>query len=172
MINGINRLIKYHFTKWGNYMKLYLAGYDVFRKDAKQYGEKLKKLCKQYGAIGLYPLDNEGDNAEDIFKGNLHLLEQCDAVIANLNFFRGDDMDSGTAFEIGYAFARGKRIWGYLQDARPLKEKLGKCDCNGFMVENFQLPLNLMIACSAQIVEGDFLTCLSQCIETEKVIRE
>ena len=39
--------------------KIYLAGFDVFRKDAVERGIILKNLCEKYGYEGLYPLDNE-----------------------------------------------------------------------------------------------------------------
>lgn len=53
-------------------------------------------------------------NAE-IGRGNVAAIDACDAVVAVLD---GADVDSGTAAEIGYAFARGKRIIGYRSDFR------------------------------------------------------
>jgi len=46
---------------------------------------------------------------------NQALIETCDVVFAVLD---GVDVDSGTAAEIGYAFARGKPILGYRGDFR------------------------------------------------------
>jgi nucleoside 2-deoxyribosyltransferase len=46
---------------------------------------------------------------------NQALIEACDVVFAVLD---GVDVDSGTAAEIGYAFARGKPILGYRGDFR------------------------------------------------------
>ena len=46
---------------------------------------------------------------------NRAAIDRCDAVVAVLD---GVDVDSGTAAEIGYAFARGKRIVGYRGDFR------------------------------------------------------
>ena len=39
--------------------KVYLAGFDVFREDAVELGEYLKRLCRAQGLEGLYPFDNE-----------------------------------------------------------------------------------------------------------------
>ena len=103
--------------------KVYLAGFDVFAPDAKQRGVKMKMLCAGRGLIGLYPLDHEADGAEAIFRGNCGLIDQADAVIANLNAFRGREPDSGTCFEVGYAFAKGKKVYGYVSDARTMREK-------------------------------------------------
>jgi nucleoside 2-deoxyribosyltransferase len=53
-------------------------------------------------------------NAE-IGRNNQVAIDRCDAVLAVLD---GADVDSGTASEIGYAFARGKPILGYRSDFR------------------------------------------------------
>lgn len=147
--------------------KIYLAGFDVFAPDARQRGAKMKLMCAEKGFIGLYPFDNEADNGPDIFSGNCGLIDAADIVIANLNPFRGDEPDSGTCFEVGYAFARGKTVYGYLADGRTMREKLGEADKNGFAVENWGLPLNLMLACSSHIVEGDFAAALARCAKEE-----
>lgn len=46
---------------------------------------------------------------------NINALDQVDYVLAVLD---GVDVDSGTASEIGYAFAKGKKIVGYRGDFR------------------------------------------------------
>jgi nucleoside 2-deoxyribosyltransferase len=46
---------------------------------------------------------------------NTDAIDRCDLVFAVLD---GTDVDSGTAAEIGYAFARGKPILGYRGDFR------------------------------------------------------
>ncbi|MGM9650061.1 MAG: nucleoside 2-deoxyribosyltransferase [Butyricicoccaceae bacterium] len=140
--------------------RIYLAGFDVFAPDAQERGARMKMLCAERGWIGLYPLDNEADSAEEIYWGNLELIRQADCVAANVNPFRGCEPDSGTAFEIGYAAALGKQVWCYLSDARTMREKLGETDENGFSVEDFGSPLNLMLSQTAHIVEGDFADCL------------
>lgn len=81
--------------------RIYLAGFDVFAPDAQERGARMKMLCAERGWIGLYPLDNEADSAEEIYCGNLELIRQADCVAANVNPFRGCEPDSGTAFEIG-----------------------------------------------------------------------
>lgn len=143
--------------------KIYLAGFDVFAPDAKQRGTKMKMMCAEKGFAGLYPFDNEADTASEIFTGNCGLIDSADIVIANLNPFRGAEPDSGTCFEVGYAVAKGKTVYGYVSDVRSLREKLGERDENGFSVENFGLPLNLMLACSVRMVEGDFAAALAVC---------
>jgi nucleoside 2-deoxyribosyltransferase len=51
----------------------------------------------------------------EIGRKNVDAIDRCEAVVAVLD---GVDVDSGTAAEIGYAFARGKSILGYRGDFR------------------------------------------------------
>lgn len=141
-------------------MRIYIAGFDVFRKDAAEHGIACKELCASYEIGGLYPFDNEAETACGIFCGNLALIDACDAVCANLNPFRGCEPDSGTCFELGYAYAKGKRLYGYLSDDRTLRQKLGTADENGFLVEDFDLPVNLMLGVPATLVRGTFADCV------------
>ena len=144
-------------------LTIYLAGFDVFRPDALAHGERLKAWCAQAGHRGLYPLDHalpEGLSgaaaARWIYQANCGLIRQADAVLANLNDFRGHEPDSGTAFEVGFAAALGKPVVGYLDDDRPLRAQLGGAhDAQGLLVEDFGLARNLMLACAATLVRGD-----------------
>jgi nucleoside 2-deoxyribosyltransferase len=159
---------------------LYLAGYDVFRPDAIEYGEQLKALCARHGLQGFYPLDKAGpadltgpELAAWIYRANVALIRQADGVIANLNPFRGAEPDSGTAFEVGYAVALGKPVWAYSSVASSIVGQVatGKSadgnfhvDAQGYTVEDFGMNLNLMLACSATIVIGDVNACLAQIV--------
>lgn len=142
-------------------MKIYIAGPDVFEKNAKQIGENYKSVCEKYGHTGLYPLDNECDSSTEIYLGNIALINEADIVIANGNEFRGE-MDVGTAFETGYAAAKGKKIYVYMNDTATLVEKFGREDEQGRTVEDFGHPLNLMIAESAEIIQGTFEDCVKK----------
>jgi nucleoside 2-deoxyribosyltransferase len=156
-------------------MKLYLAGPDVFRADALNWADEARTLLAQQGHQALVPLDNDETTAEGIFKANIELITAADAVLANLNPFRGTEPDSGTSFEVGCAIALGKRVIGYVNDARPQIDKLAEhyggvlarkegriIDPDGLMIENFNLPLNLMLGVSCEIVEGDLSAALQQ----------
>ncbi|WP_407309651.1 nucleoside 2-deoxyribosyltransferase [Pseudomonas sp. nanlin1] len=138
---------------------IYLAGFDVFRADARAQGEHLKQLCADLGLIGQYPLDNQVPAdlsgraaAQWICQQNLAMLQRCDAVLANLNTFRGFEPDSGTVFEVGMAVALGKPVWAYFTPAGTLREQVPHdadgFDAQGYQVEDFALPRNLMLACT------------------------
>ncbi|MBD9677648.1 nucleoside 2-deoxyribosyltransferase [Pseudomonas sp. PDM18] len=151
-------------------LKLYLAGPDVFLPDAFEQGERLKALCAEFGVQGLYPLDHSVPagivepvaQARWIYQANLDLIRQADAVLANLNPFRGAEPDSGTAFELGYAAALGKPLFGYIDEGGNCAERLpcewhgeepGR-DRDGNQIEGFGLPLNLMLGVPAKIAVG------------------
>ena len=152
--------------------KIYIAGPDVFERDSIKIGEKYTKLCEHYGFIGQYPLDNVIDFnqvkrkiAQDIFKANEKLIDESDFVISNLNSFRGKEADSGTVWECGYAYAKGKKVYGYMENRCDYIEQFSsKKEDNGLFwdeedrfIEDFNYPINLMIACSTiEIVEGGF----------------
>jgi nucleoside 2-deoxyribosyltransferase len=157
---------------------VYLAGFDVFRPDAREWGQTMKDLCSKYGFNGLYPLDNEAPRnlagaelALWIYRANIALIHKADMVAANMNAFRGAEPDSGTAFEVGYAVALGKPVWAYTDDSRPLVQQIAgirhpggsaHTDTLGYTIEDFGLNLNLMIACSSQVVTGTVEDCLSE----------
>jgi nucleoside 2-deoxyribosyltransferase len=52
---------------------------------------------------------------EEIGGNNRSAIDQCDVVFVVLD---GTDVDSGSAAEVGYAFAKGKPILGYRGDFR------------------------------------------------------
>lgn len=161
---------------------IYLAGFDVFCADSLVHGAWLKGQCRHYGFEGLYPLDNQAPAhlsgralAQWIYEANVALIRQADAVMANLNAFRGAEPDSGTAFEVGYATALGKPVWAYVDEAESLVQRLAVAqhddpprhvDGEGYTVEDFGLNLNLMLACSAVVVVGDAAECLARMART------
>lgn len=160
--------------------KIYIAGPDVFEPNSIQIGRDYVTLCKKYGFIGLYPLDNVVDFdqekrkiAQDIYKANVELIKQADIVIANLNSFRGKEADSGTVWECGYATALGKKVYGYMENEKTYIQTFKedetkttngiKTDLDDKVIEDFDYPINLMIACSIEkMIFGNFEDCLKE----------
>jgi nucleoside deoxyribosyltransferase len=157
--------------------RVYLAGPDVFRDDALAHGERLKRWCASHGFTGIFPLDNDlpaglsGPRAAHwIYQANIALIRGADLVMANLDDFRGPgEADSGTAFEVGFAVALGKPVWGYTTDAGTIVDRAtasvdsrGRArDARGFLVEDFGLGKNLMLACPVRLVHGGPQQCLA-----------
>lgn len=136
--------------------RLYLAGPEVFRADARVEGKRLKQAAARLGAEGIYPLDGETlGSAGDIKRRCRDMIDEADAVVANISPFRGHHMDPGTAWEIGYAEARRKEVHLWSTDPRTLQlripsEPTGEMriewrDAEGHLVEDFDLQENLMI---------------------------
>ncbi|CCD92935.1 putative Nucleoside 2-deoxyribosyltransferase [Bradyrhizobium sp. ORS 375] len=142
-------------------MKIYLAGPDVFLPDAVEIGRRKVAICDRLGLIGLYPLDNtvdlgSADASRQIFHGNEAMMDDADAIIANLTPFRGPGADAGTVYELGYMAGRGKLCLGYCNDPASYAERTRRftavseqdgrlVDAEGLTVEDFGLPDNLMM---------------------------
>jgi nucleoside 2-deoxyribosyltransferase len=142
-------------------VKIYLAGPDVFVPDALAIGRRKQELCKRHGHFGLFPLDNAVDLASEtasleIFRGNRAMMDDADAIIANLTPFRGPSADAGTVYELGYMAGGNKVCLGYSNDPRPYKDRVAETygavqnnavllDRQGLIVEDFRLGDNLMI---------------------------
>ena len=119
----INKLFK------GYNYSIYLAGPDVFRaqEKVKEVSKALKEITKKYKQKSHFPLDNalapdDGDYTSQafsykIFSANIELMDKADVIIANIQPYRGPNMDDGTAFEIGYGYSKNKLIYGYSSTA-------------------------------------------------------
>ena len=156
-------------------MKIYLAGPDVFRPDVAEWAETARELCRRYGFEPLLPVDHTETQPDKIFQSNIDLIRKAQIVVANLDPFRGPEPDSGTAFELGYALALGKKVCGYVTRLESVAQRVeaaenrseppapygGKLtDRNGLMIEDFGLPCNLMLSIPTHIVEGGLEDCL------------
>lgn len=146
-------------------MKIYLAGPEVFLPDADHIGHLKREICKRFGFEGLFPLDaNPPDDSKGeplsrrIFRANTGLMDEADAIIANLTPFRGPSADVGTVYELAYMLGRGSRLCfgdsniadSYIDKVRKQIEVRadgagGFRDADGLAVEDFGLPDNLMI---------------------------
>lgn len=151
---------------------IYLAGPDVFRPDAKEHGKMLCQLCEKHGARGLYPLDTELQEVtgQAIFVANRNLIDQSDAVVANLTPFRGPSADAGTIWEVGYGHGIGNIVVGYTEETRTYAERAAETTQNqpeGWTIESFGLSDNLMIPCS---LDALVKTAEEAIIETVRLI--
>jgi nucleoside 2-deoxyribosyltransferase len=153
-------------------MFIYLAGPDIFRPDVSDWADRSRDLCRRYGYEPLLPLDHGETEAQRIFQANIKLIRKAQVVIANLDPFRGPEPDSGTCFELGYATALGKRVCGYVTDGQTLAQRVAGVglmsdrdagaltDTAGWAVEEFNLPVNLMLAMAGPVVVGGLEACL------------
>ncbi|MEZ5865800.1 MAG: nucleoside 2-deoxyribosyltransferase [Geminicoccaceae bacterium] len=156
---------------------VYLAGPEVFFPDAEEVAAHLRAACAAAGLKGLFPTDAERPTgpgvslAHAIYKGNVALIDRSAAVIADIRPFRGAGMDPGTAWEIGYAIARGLPVFAWSVDLRAYAERVGPgrpgprgpVDADGLLIEDFGLVENLMIAESVRAIDATFEAALERC---------
>lgn len=153
---------------------VYLSGPERYEKNAEEIYARMKEICEKHGLTAYAPIDwadgveqMETESpyaaAANLFDNYQQHVRNCDAVIANLNDYRGYECSNDVGFECGMAFQLGKKLYGYMDDARYMKDRVpnlgegcGYRDMTGSNVENFDYPLNLMFACSMQIWEGKF----------------
>lgn len=121
-------------------MNIYMAG-PLFSAAEIAFNCEVANYLRGRGHHVFLPQDSEenkraasghsDDPASDIFHSDVAGIDSCDVVVACLD---GPDPDSGTSWEIGYAFGLGKNIVCYRTDFR--------------VHEGFD-PINLMLTESA-----------------------
>ncbi len=134
-------------------MKVFLAA-PIFSTAEREFNSKLAEELRKRGyevflaqELPLLSSESEEDKKK-IFSMDIEGLEGSDVVVAVLD---GIDVDSGVAFELGYAFARGKPIIGVKTDHRcfsPYEE------------------VNLMIEVPATIIRGNNVRELAEKIDS------
>lgn len=165
---------------------IYISGFDIFHKESYFICHNQKQVCSQYGFNSFHPFDKEltkdivsqEELIKNIVRKNLEDIEKSDIIIANINSFRGAEPDSGTIFECGYAFAKGKIVIGYKKKLKsyveeyidelnvmPIIEDDLRYDKNGFLIDTFSNNFNIMIERNIIIVEGDFTDAVKKTYE-------
>jgi len=103
---------------------VYVAG-PLFSQAERQFLEQIVNTLS--ASSGLDPTKHfflphrdggelgKGLNRLDIFNLDIHHLNQASIIVALLD---GQDVDSGTCIELGYAYASGKKIFGIITDFR------------------------------------------------------
>jgi nucleoside 2-deoxyribosyltransferase len=99
-------------------MLAYIAG-PLFNEKEREFLEEINAVCRAIGISTYLPSQDGGllskDNDDEVFQMDIKALNKADIVVASLN---GTDVDSGTAFELGYGFAKGKKLFGLHTDFR------------------------------------------------------
>ncbi len=101
---------------------VYLAA-PLFSEAECDFNRKLRDEIRKEGFIVFLPqedsnnIKDEKKRQEIIFGKNVAAIKKSDMIVAVID---GTDVDSGTAWEIGYAFARGIPVFGLRTDFRSL----------------------------------------------------
>jgi nucleoside 2-deoxyribosyltransferase len=114
--------------------KIYLAG-PLFTLAEQTFNSELARFLESEGFEVWLPQEHEprSQTARAIFRMDVAALDWADTVVACMD---GPDPDSGTAWECGYAYAKGKAIICYRTDFRVSGDTKGA-------------PYNLMLSESA-----------------------
>lgn len=114
--------------------KIYLAA-PLFSEAEREFNAKIAGILREKKYAVHLPQEvgddsSTRDEAETgrIFEYNLKALDECDIVVAVVD---GADADSGTAWEIGYAYAVKKRIILLRTDFR----RVGRSEAVNLMLE-------------------------------------
>ena len=113
---------------------IYLAG-PLFSAAEQDFNQALAAFLRGRGHKVFVPQEEEQRqaSAQDIFQRDKRALDAAAVVVANMD---GPDPDSGTCWECGYAYARGKPVIAFRTDFRAAEEP-------------DKAPYNLMMAESA-----------------------
>lgn len=117
-------------------MKIYLAG-PLFTTAEQEFNRQLCAALQQAGHVVWLPQEHEPRErtAKAIFEEDVSGLHASDVIVANVD---GPDPDSGTCWEIGYAYGK-KPIILYRTDFRQAGDAVNA-------------PVNLMMSESADAV--------------------
>ncbi len=115
-------------------IKIYLAG-PLFSFAEQSFNAELARFLEAAGFEVWLPQENEprSNTARAIFQMDVTAIDWADMVVACMD---GPDPDSGTAWECGYAYAKGKPVVCYRTDFRITGDTEGA-------------PYNLMLSESA-----------------------
>ncbi|MBC6935388.1 MAG: nucleoside 2-deoxyribosyltransferase [Chloroflexi bacterium] len=101
-------------------MLAYIAG-PLFNEGERWFDEQIEARVRRAGLETFLP-HRDGDlslrekrDIRRIFEEDRSAVDRADVVVANLN---GITTDDGTAWELGYAYAKGKHLVGLYTDWR------------------------------------------------------
>lgn len=95
--------------------KIYLAA-PFFKKEEREFVEKIADIFRSSGDEVYVPMEHKIENGENlpnnewarkVFEQDIKAIDECDTVIAVYSSLYSD---TGTAWECGYAYAKGKRV--------------------------------------------------------------
>lgn len=161
---------------------IYIAGPECFYTYGYDALAAMRKRAESLGFGVTLPNDDPLDldnpdlrkRADSIFANLKKIMHDTTAVVADLEAYRGAEPDAGTVYELGMAYAKGARCYGYTRDKRSLRTKNQASRIDGTKILDERgkempyadLPFSPCIIGSTKIVEGDFDDCLRM-LETD-----
>lgn len=149
---------------------IYLAGPTVFFRHSASAFQQLEATCRCHGLQPVRPAEPVDDTgnvltgrqaAQWLFRANTDRVRAAHGVLADLRPFRGElEPDSGTVFEVGFAYALGKPVAAVVPDVSswgdriravcgvglPGEDGLSMDGRYDMLIEDFGGALNLMLS--------------------------
>ena len=128
-------------------MKLYFAG-PLFTAAEQDWNAELTGALRAAGHEVFLPQENEpGKTAAEIFAVDVGGIDWADGLVAIMD---GPDPDSGTCWEVGYAYGRGKPMVLVRTDIRTL-EGSGGAGYNPMLTEAATMRVDLPAASMTEV---------------------
>lgn len=156
---------------------IYIAGPECFYTHGFDLLNAMRRHAESLGYGVTLPNDNPLDmgnsdlqkRADSIMADLTESMNKTTVIISDLEAYRGIEADGGTVFEIGMAYAKGARSYGYTRDKRSLATKNFASvikdgtvyDEKGQKMPYYRLPFSPNVIGSTKIIEGDFRNCLA-----------
>lgn len=99
---------------------IYISG-PLFTEGERYLLETIEKICHKAGFDTYLPhrdtglFERQKESSKTVFLKDIEIIGTAAMLISVLN---GNDIDSGTSWEIGYCFAMGTPVIGYMNDSR------------------------------------------------------
>ena len=96
--------------------RIYLSG-PLFSKAEILRGRSIKATLEEalQDVEVIWPHELPAGSTAEVFQANRMALDNCDLLVAILD---GPQVDDGTAWEIGYFYAKGRKVLGIRTDFR------------------------------------------------------
>jgi len=128
-------------------MKLYLAG-PLFTTPERVWNAEVTAALRAAGHEVFLPQEQEpGKDGAGIFATDVGGIDWADGLVAIMD---GPDPDSGTCWEVGYAFGLKKWIVLVRTDIRALAGSAG--DYNSMLTEAATIRIDMPAASTAQVI--------------------
>lgn len=157
---------------------VYIAGPYVFYErgytalDSMRFATEARGFKVSLPNDTVLSLDHEDlqKNGDVIFWNCADSMNASDTIICDLEFYRGFEPDGGSVYEIGMAYAKGARCYGFTRDLRNMVVKDPTNVVDGDTVRDAQgreypysdLPFCPSIVATTTLVEGDFADALDR----------
>lgn len=128
-------------------MKLYFAG-PLFTTAERTWNAEVAAALREAGHEVFLPQEQEpGKDGPEVFATDVGGIDWAEGLVAIMD---GPDPDSGTAWEVGYAFGTRKPIVLVRTDIRALAGASG--DYNPMLTEAATVRLDLPAASTEQVI--------------------